>query len=202
MNNDYLEKYSPSSNIQQLLTQKIVISTDDDIFELWKKLVGVVRVNSASFLLIGKFLKTFRDQKLFETLDYESFAQFLGSEELSFSKEKAYMCIRTYEFYIEHLGLDPDEVGKMNVSRLSMMIPLLKDMNEVDAKDAIEDYQNLRHGDFVREVREKSLRNGKPEVYWAEEHQKWICSYYDDTTILRSLGSYEEAKKNQEAQTT
>jgi len=164
---------------------------EERAFETWKALLTAKRSHEALFLAIGKLLKSIRDDKLFEVLDYENFSQFLSSEELSFSREKAYMCIRIYEYYIEQLQLSEKTVRSMNIGRLSMMIPLLKDKSREDAIQEIEEMNSLRHNEFVREVRKRYSRDGKPTVYWSEEHEKWICTYYDNKTVLHSLGNFE-----------
>jgi hypothetical protein len=129
-------------------------------------------------------------------LDYENFGQFLASEELSFSRESAFLFIRVYEFYIEYLSLSEDYIATIPVSKLAMLVPVLKKMdNKEQAVEFLSDTENLRYGDFVREVRQFQ-QTTKPTVYWSEEKDKWIVRYFDNATILETLGTYEgEVKK-------
>ena len=142
-------------------------------------------------------LKCIRDKKLYKFLDFENFSQFLSSEELSFSREKAYLYIRTYELYVEHLNLSSDELSKMGVAKLMMLAPLVKETHsKEDAIQKINEMKDMRYGDFVREVKSQIDKSGKPSVYWSKEADKWIVNYYENTTHLVSLGDYEGRTEN------
>ena len=162
----YLDKYNPQMSIFAHFQVDANLPVEERAFQVWKALLTAKRSHDGLFLVIGKLLKDVRDNELFKQLDYENFTQFLSSEELGFSREKAYMCIKTFEYYIEYLELDPERIGKMNVSRLSMMVPMLKQIEDkTEAVKMIDDMNSLRHGEFVREVKNKTNRDGKPTVY-------------------------------------
>lgn len=187
----YLDKYNPQTSIFAHFQVDEQLPKEERAFQVWKALLTAKRSHDGLFLVIGKLLKDVRDNELFKQLDYENFTQFLSSEELGFSREKAYMCIKTYEYYIEYLELDPERIGQMNVSRLSMMVPMLKQIEDkTQAVKTIEDMNNLRHSDFVREVKSKTNRDGKPNVFWSEEIGKWIVQYYSDVTHLHEIGNF------------
>lgn len=188
-----LDQHFPET--QQALTVYSVdqsLSREDRAFSTWKALLSAKRNMEAMFLVLGKLLKDIRDDKLYEVLDYENFSQFLNSEELSFSREKAYMVIRVYEYFIEYLGLSEEKVREMSVARLSLMMPALKKIEDKDeALAQVEEFNSLRHNDFVREVKNKTSKDGKPTVYWSEELDKWYIGYHPNTTHLHDLGDYE-----------
>lgn len=189
----YLDKYNPQTSIFAHFQVDDNLPVEERAFQVWKALLIAKRSHDGLFLVIGKLLKDVRDNELFKQLDYENFTQFLSSEELGFSREKAYMCIKTFEYYIEYLELDPERIGKMNVSRLSMMVPMLKQIEDkTEAVKMIDDMNSLRHGEFVREVKNKTNRDGKPTVYWSEELGKWYVGFYSDTTHLHEFGNFEE----------
>jgi len=191
MTDTYLEKYQPKTSIFEHFEVASDLAPTDKAFKTWEKLLAAKRGHDGLFLVIGKLLKDIRDQQLYKHLDYPDFKQFLASEELSFSREKAYMCIKVYEYYIDVLQLDPESVNKMNVSRLSMMVPILKKIEDPkEVMRQIEDMSSLRHGDFVRQVKEKSNRDGKPTIYYSEEYAKWVVSYYGSNTHLNDLGEF------------
>ena len=191
MTDSYLEKYNPKTPLFERFEIDRSLSQNDQAFATWRVLLEAKRNHDGLFLVIGKLLKEVRDQKFYKHMDYETFGQFLESEELSFSREKAYMCIKVYEYYIEYLELDPSSIDTLNISRLSMMVPLLKQISDkTEAVKRIEEMSSLRHGDFVREVREKSNRDGKPAIYWSEELSKWIVTYYHNTTHLNDLREF------------
>lgn len=188
-----LDKYNPQTSIFAHFNVDDNLPKEERAFATWKALLSAKRSHDGLFLVIGKLLKDVRDDKLYEDMDYDNFGQFLASEELGFSREKAYMCIKTYEYYIEYLELDPEHVGQMNISRLSMMVPMLKQIEDkTDAVKQIEQMNNLRHNDFVREVKNRTNRDGKPTVYFSDELGKWYIGYYPNTCHLHSLGDFEE----------
>ena len=188
-----LDKYNPQTSIFTHFEVDEKLPKTERAFSTWKALLSAKRSHDGLFLVIGKLLKDVRDDKLFIELDYDNFSQFLASEELGFSRDKAYMCIKTYEYYIEYLELDPEHIGQMNISRLSMMVPMLKQIDDkTEAIKQIESMNQLRHGDFVREVKNKTNKDGKPTVYWNKELAKWYIGYYPNTCHLHDLGNFEK----------
>jgi hypothetical protein len=159
----------------------------------YQKLLLAKKQQDVLFLIIGKLLIEIRDENLYKHLNYETFSDFLYSQELGFSGESAWMYMRVYEFYINKLELSPNFVASLPISRLSMMIPVLKDSNKDEAVDQLEELSELRQPDFLLRVRQN--RSNKPRVYFANQIGKFIVEYYDDCTELTNLGSYEEYKK-------
>lgn len=187
-----IEPYKPQVSIFKAFVIDEKLDDAALTFDVFRKLVTARKTQDLVFLSIGHMLKVFRDRKLYKQLDFDNFSQFLASEEVSFSREKAYLYIRTYELYVEKLMLDPDEIGKMGVVRLMMMAPVLKNMSREDAVKEIESKKDMRYGDFVREVKQQTNKDGKPTVYFSEEHGKWNVNYFENTTILMSLGQFEK----------
>lgn len=195
-NNTDLSVYKPNPSVTAAFDVDETMSDADLTFDAFKKLVLARKTQDLVFLSIGKMLKIFRDRKLYKQLDFDNFSQFLASEEISFSREKAYLYIRTYELYVQKLQLDPDEIGKMGVVRLMMMAPVVRDMNREEAIQQLEEKKDMRYGDFVREVKQQTNKDGKPTVYFSEELGKWVVNYFENTTTLTSLGRFE--KENHE----
>lgn len=188
-----LDKYNPQTSIFAHFRVDVDLPKEERAFATWAALLSAKRSHDGLFLVIGKLLKDVRDDKLYEQLDYDNFSQFLSSEELGFSREKAYMCIKTYEYYIEYLEMDPEHIGQMNISRLSMMVPVLRQIEDKTAAvKQIEEMNSLRHEDFVREVKNRANRDGKPTVYFSEELRMWYIGYHPDTCHLHNLGDYEK----------
>jgi hypothetical protein len=155
--------------------------------DAYSKLLYAKKSQDFLFLAMGKILKDIRDEKLYIDLDFDNFGQFLASEELSFSRESAFLYIRVFEFYIEYLQLNEEHIQNISVSKLAMLVPVLKKMaSKEEAIEFIQDTENLRYGEFVREVKQKQ-GSTKPNVYWSEEHDKWIVAYHEQHTILQSL---------------
>lgn len=192
-----IQLYKPNPNVTRTFEVDEALPDDQLTFDLFKKLVLARKTQDLVFLAIGHLLKIMRDRKLYKHLDFDNFSQFLASEEISFSREKAYLYIRTYELYVEKLNMNFDELGKMGIVRLMMLAPIIKDMPKEEAVKTIEDSKDVRYGEFVREVQEQRNTSGKPSVYFSEEHSKWIVRYYENTTILMTLGEFEGGEKNE-----
>lgn len=186
-----LTDYKPNPSVIQAFQFDEALPDNELTFDLFKKLVMARKTQDVVFLAIGKMLKTFQERKLYKLLDFENFSQFLASEEISFSREKAYVLIRVYEHYSEYLELSEDVIRDFPVMRLSLMLPILKKIpDKADQIKELERVKSLRHSDFVREMKTAINKDGKPSFYWSEEANKWIVNYYDNTTALVSLGEF------------
>lgn len=196
-NQSDLSLYKPNPQITQPFELDETLSDRELCFDAFKKLVIARKTQDVVHLAIGKMLKIFRDRKLYKHLDFDTFEQFLASEELSFSREKAYMLIRIYAHYSEFLELSEDTMKDFPVVRLSMMLPILKKIEDKDEQiKEIERLKSLRHGDFVRDVRSTTNVNGKPTVYFSQEADKWIVQYHENITHLIALGDFEKKEED------
>lgn len=188
-----LDQYKPRPNITQIFQVDETLPDKELVFDLFKKLVTARRIQDVTFLSIGKMLKIFRDRKLYTLLDFTDFSQFLASEELSFSREKAYMLIRIYEHYSEFLELSEEVIKDFPIVRLSLMLPILKKIPDKEKQlKEIERMKSLRHTDFVREVKTAMNVEGKPNVFFSQETGKWIVQYHENITHLIPLGEFKK----------
>lgn len=157
-------------------------------FELNQRLIFAKRQSDFLFLIIGKILKEIREKRLYEHLDYSTFSSFLSSNDVSFSKESAFMYIRVYEYYIEELQMSEQVIENISVSRLSMLIPVLKkieDRNEV--VELVQEYGSLTHNDFMLKLRQKK-HDDKPTVYYSKSIDRWVVEYWSNRTNLFDKG--------------
>lgn len=194
---DALTKYDPpklGSNLFDLFKIDESLPLEEYAFDVWRKLIMAKQANEALFIVQGKLLKEIRDKKLYKVLDYSNFTQFINSEEISFSREKAYMYIRIYEYFIETLEINPEKVAQMSIARLGMMLPYLKKLNKDEAIEKMQDFNAMRHNDFVNDIK-KIRTGGKPTVYWSEEIERWIVQYFPNITQLITLQDYEREEK-------
>lgn len=196
---NYLDQYYPETNVFDVFKVEQGLDARQTAFNAWKTLIAAKQSHVGLFLVIGKLLRDFKRDKMYEVLDYETFAEFLASEELGFSQESAYMYIRTYEFYIEELGLDPEEVSKMNLGRLSLLLSRFKKMDvredRAEIIREIEEAHTLRHNDFIRQIKQERNSDGKPDVYYSKEQEKWVVCFYEDTTTFQTLGLFANREK-------
>lgn len=190
---DFLEKYKPNIDLTQAFIFDDSQPDEELSFELNKKIQIARKLQDFTFLALGKMLKTFRDRKLYKQLDFENFSQYLASEDLSFSREKAYVYIRIYEIFVERLHLNQDELSKLGVVRLMTLAPVIRGIeDDQQAIQKVEEAKALRYNDFIRQIKQETSKDGKPTMYWSEEAQKWIVNYYEDITALVTLGKWSD----------
>jgi hypothetical protein len=186
-----IDIYKPTATLQEIFDFNESLPDNELVFVLLKKFVVARKLQDATFLVMGRMLKIIRDRKLYKYLDFEDFSQFLASEEISFSREKAYMYILICERFVDELGLEQEDMIKMGVARLKMLAPVVKGMEKQKAIKLIDDSKDLRYNDFIRSVKTEANKNGKPNVFWSEETKKYIVQYFENTTHLISLGNWE-----------
>ncbi len=188
---DILAKYKPEVSV---LDQFVVDPKDPDYaFNLYRKLLQARQGHQLFFLALGKLLKEIKDNKVYVTLNYDHFEDFIASPEISFSRESVYLFIRVYEYYVEKLGMSEDRISEITVTKLSLMIPMTKDLSKEDAIEKIEELSTLRHNDFMIRSKQNKL-DDKPTVWFNTELDKWLVQYFSDRTHLVDQGIYEEFK--------
>lgn len=188
---DFLDRYKPQITLSELIVVDETLPENELAYTLLKNLVVTKKIQDVSFMVMGKILKTIRDKKLYKYLDYDDFSQFLASEEVSFSREKAYGTIKVYELFVEKLEFSPDEIGKLGIARLMMLTPVIKDLEtKEEAVQKIEEMKDLRYPDFVREIKQHTNTDGMPEVFWSEAVGKWFVNYHSNITELHDLGEF------------
>jgi len=141
--------------------------TDEDkkvkiAFSLYTGVLTLRDKLEENILLLGFFLKTIRDNKLYEYLNCDSFTEFLGSPEISIKRSTAYSFIKIYELYSQKLNINPETIKKIGHGKLKIIEPVV----ERDPKRWIESAVSLSRSDLIQLVREEL---GKPELPPAEE---------------------------------
>lgn len=192
MDND-LAKYKPNIDIQALFSIDEKLPDNELTFAVHQVLIRAKKVQDATFLVMGRMLKLFKDKKLYTNLDFDTFEQYLASEEVDFSREKAYLYIRIYEMFVLRFQLDDAEISKLGVARLQMLVPVLKEV--ADRDEAIKKIEQmggseLRFNDFVKRTKSETNTDGKPNVFWSKEAEKWIVQFFNDRTNLIDMGTF------------
>ena len=149
-------------------------------WSLYKETQLLLRKQGELFLLIGKNLKQIRDEKLYRYLGeggFDTFKDFLNNPEIGIRPATAYLYIRIYEYYIEQLKLSTEEVVQIPINRLMRLLPALKEKENNEAKQIVEEIQNLTSYDFDVVIGEKHLEVDKPLVYKCKVCGKWKIEY-------------------------
>jgi len=142
----------------------------------WKNIAGM------SYLQIGKILKDFKEQRLYENLgeespEYESFETFLRMSEINIKLRKAYYLIQIYDLFCEQLKFKPEELSGITWTSLRSLISVVRPEN---AKDLIEEAKTLTRNHL--DVKIEQLRAGvkSPEICKHTDDVKKIVFYVCD----------------------
>jgi len=139
----------------------------------WKQIAGM------SYLQLGKILKDFKEQKLYENLgeesiEYESFQGFLSMPEINIKIRKAYYLIQIYDLFCLQLNFKPEELSEISWTSLRSILPVVRKEN---AKNLIEDAKVLRRADLDIKIAQIKAGITEPEKCkheW-EEIKFWRC---------------------------
>jgi len=116
-----------------------------------------------NILLLGFYLKTIRDKKLYRYLDCSSFSEFLGQPEISIRRSTAYSFIRIYELYSQRLNINPETIKQIGHGKLQIIEPVVERNPDYWINKALV----LSRADLRREVNEE-LGKPEPEIKRAE----------------------------------
>ena len=111
------------------------------------------------------------------------------------------MYIRVYEFYVEKLALDPEVVKNLPVSKLSRMLPIVKEVEKQEgtqkAIERMNELNTLGMSDLVQEVKQTDKdpkEKYRPYTTFNYETQLWQIRYYEDKTEFINAGVYEQTR--------
>lgn len=145
----------------------------------WKQIAGM------SYLQLGKLLKNFKEQKLYENLgeespEYESFEIFLQMPEINIKLRKAYYLIQIYDLFCIQLKFKPEELSEVSWTSLRSLLPVIRQEN---SRDLIQDAKTLTRGHL--EVKIEQMKSGitAPEECKHKEVNEivfYICNHCKD----------------------
>lgn len=192
-NQDSISLYKPVIDVGSLFAIDETLPVNELAFAVLQTLVRARKTQDALFLVIGKMLKLVKDKKLHKNYDFDTFEQFLASEEVAFSREKAYLYIRIYEMFVQRFQMKEKDLTDLGVARLQALVPVLKEITDRDeALAKIEELggSSIRFNEFIRATRNLTNTDGKPTVFWSDEASKWIIQYFNDKTNLIDMGKF------------
>jgi hypothetical protein len=139
-----------------------------EAFDYYQKLVFLRRKQGEVALEIGRVLKEIKEKKLYRYLGeggYDDFFQFLSDPEISMNYNTASLYIRVYEFYVEQLKLNPDELASIPINRLNTLKSKLeKTENKEEIEEWLEKAKTLGRLDFEKETEEAKITKPRPIV--------------------------------------
>ena len=173
-----------------------------EAWQLNEELIKAVHTQARLFVHVGRILQIIRDGKLYRYMGeggYDTFEHYLNNAEIGLQYSTAYLYIRCYEYYIQKLALQPDEVTKIPVNRLQRLLPVLKKMTDDAAREKIRQIAPLTNYDFMKTVQEEKLEKYRPKMIRCKTCGGWhfefrtdmLCECTDKQPAIRNLDTVE-----------
>jgi hypothetical protein len=154
------------------------VANSEIAYSLLEELRKDLRMQGALFLEIGRILKDFRDKKLYEPLSYDTWTQFLGSDELSLKPSTVSAYIQIYEVYVLRFQFPQEELVLIPYDKLRIALPAItKTKTKEEAEDWLYKAKSLSRSDILKE-RGLMTEEGKPIGWSMQIHLKpcEVCS--------------------------
>lgn len=150
-------------------------------YDEYTKCIALIRQQSNIFLELGYTLKKIRDEKLFKYIGdggFETWGRFLAQPEIGVKPSTAHFYIQIYEEYINRLALEREYISSKPFYKLQKLLPVIRKMELVRAREVVEDTMELGANDFNLEVNKlKGIPEGGesvPLVKRCEMCGKWV----------------------------
>ena len=85
---------------------------------------------AGNYLILARLLKENRDNAYWKLEGCDTFDEFLGQPEVSFSRSKAYSLIRIWELYKDRLHLDDHTLLDIGNAKLALIAPVVESDRE------------------------------------------------------------------------
>jgi len=113
-----------------------------------------VRVNSG-FLDLARLLKDIKDDKLYESLGYETFESYIAQPELGFDRSSVYRFIQIYDKFVIELGVAPGRLVLTDWTKLRTILPCV---NKSNVKELLAKAESLSRSDLRLEILEERVK--------------------------------------------
>ena len=163
----------PEKELTQHEKYKIAKGQFNELLK-WRNVAGM------SYLMMGKILKKFKDERLYENLgeespEYESLEMFLQMPEIDLKLRKAYYLIQIYDRFCIQYKFKPEELSGISWTALRSILSVVRPEN---AKDLVEDAKTLRRTDLEIKVEQlkRGITNPQACAHSWEKITFWRCT--------------------------
>lgn len=149
--------------------QSIILPSEDaleeqrgvEAYNLFQELIKLKRTAEGVFLMIGEKLSLFEEERLYEYLGCETFEEFLGMPELSFSRAWVFAVIRVYRVFIRKLQIPVNVLIEIGITRLFVLSTIVDVIND---REKIEDWLEVGKTLSVSDLKARRLEHYN-EIY-------------------------------------
>lgn len=140
--------------------------------ELRDKIIQLKKDVALNSFALGYLLKRIRDEKLYRSLDHDTFNEFLGDPDIGMGRSTAYFFIELHERYVERLNVPPEKLAAIGTKRLQLINPVVSTLLDkpAEAGEWLDKAEHLSFSDLKLEVdealdRPKSLPGARGGVF-------------------------------------
>lgn len=148
--------------------------------DIHNEIVELKSLLTKDFLEIGKRLYLVQQDKLYITLDYASFAQYLATPEISLSLSTAYTLIDIFRTYLVEYEIEENRLLPIGRTKLERILPVV---NKANYDNWLHQAENLSTSDLTMAVRE---HQGKP-VFEYKHQKETLLRFKGDTNMEHYL---------------
>lgn len=170
----------------EIAETNVDITNEELAFKIYTKVQQALREQNKMFLIIGQALKLIRENELYKYMGnggFDTFGDFINNPEIGLKQSTAYLYIRVYEYYIERLEFEEQDLVLYPLNRLMKLLPHLKKKPDEEAKQILISIGNMTDFDYSIEVKEKKLNTKKPELYLDKETGLYILDFEEDKML-------------------
>lgn len=135
---------------------KITSSLSDEAFAAYSEVRKYKNIGNYSAIQLGKSLLDIQKRKLYKAMGHPTLASFLADPDVAIPRPTAYLYKSLVDFYLNHLGVEEDDIIEVDITRLRDLLPVLRPCEK--GAPMIEQWiakaATLSKKDFVDELRE------------------------------------------------
>jgi len=136
------------------MTDKLkMVPNGDRAFAMYNEIKQRRHETSLTFLRLGELFRTIRDEELYTFFSCDSFEEFMALPDLGFARSTVFLFIEAFEVYVEKLGFDKESIAEVEISKLQIITPIVRERPE-EAGEWLLKARELSRSDLKDEVRE------------------------------------------------
>lgn len=148
-------------------------------FALHQEILGLRNALMENFLQLGAKLSIVKKEKYFKTLDFDTFAAYLATPELSLSLSSAYALIDIHEKFLTRLKIPAQRLLPIGRKKLEMISSIVDEQN---ADTWLSEAEHLSTSDLA-----KRLRSHKHQPVFEYKYSKRVTLAFEGDTWMEKM---------------
>jgi hypothetical protein len=135
------------------------MTNKDEAHSVYEEVKKFRYMSNYSYIQLGELLLRIQREKLYKAMDHRTYGSFLSDPEIAIPRATAYLYTLIYKFYVEKMGLDPNDLMEVDITRLREIMGGCTD--EESTQEWLAKAKTLGRKDFINAVR---TAKGLPEM--------------------------------------